>query len=255
METTLGKRAENVQTPKRNVSEKEQRNTWREDELVWVCWWVRSRDACMEELRESWREANGGQTEHEELACDGSCPGLILSVCAGWQKGCKGRLARPVLTDTHGTFGLIWTESQQIDGLRYLKHWQKQTFCEFSYNHQLQTCSPPHPLDSPLLICPRVLNPLTEFIYTQTVHMLLRHLVLHQQVVGLEKGRSHWGVGSCEGYWFVHGPDSFYPSLLSLYFLLSAQFEGFSLFWHRWEELEKKECCLCGWDKEMPKGM
>lgn len=152
-----------------------------------------------EELSETWREANGGQTEHEELACDGSCPGLILSVCAGWQKGCKGRLARPLLADTHGTFGLIWTEGQQIDGLRYLKHWQKQTFCEFSYNHQLQTCSPPHPLDSPLLICPRVLNPLTVFIYTQTVHTLLRHLVLHQQVVGLEKGRSHRGVGSCEG--------------------------------------------------------
>lgn len=37
----------------------------------------------MEELRESWREANGGQMEREELACDGSCPGLILSVCAG----------------------------------------------------------------------------------------------------------------------------------------------------------------------------
>lgn len=37
----------------------------------------------MEELRESRGEANGGQAEREELACDGSCPGLILSVCAG----------------------------------------------------------------------------------------------------------------------------------------------------------------------------
>lgn len=37
----------------------------------------------MEGLRESWGEAKGGQIECEELACDGSCPGLILSVCAG----------------------------------------------------------------------------------------------------------------------------------------------------------------------------
>lgn len=35
---------------------------------------------CMNGLRESWRQTNRGQTE---LACDGSCPGLILSVCAG----------------------------------------------------------------------------------------------------------------------------------------------------------------------------
>lgn len=28
-------------------------------------------------------ETNRDQTEREELACDGSCPGLILSVCAG----------------------------------------------------------------------------------------------------------------------------------------------------------------------------
>lgn len=36
-------------------------------------------------LREGWKDANGGQTE---LACKGSCPGLMLSVC----EGCKGRL-------------------------------------------------------------------------------------------------------------------------------------------------------------------
>lgn len=35
---------------------------------------------CMNGLRESWRQTNRGQME---LACDGSCPGLILSVCAG----------------------------------------------------------------------------------------------------------------------------------------------------------------------------
>lgn len=48
----------------RDVSEEEQRNTWSEDE------WGGG-----------WKEANGGQTEREEQACDGSCPGLILSVC------------------------------------------------------------------------------------------------------------------------------------------------------------------------------
>lgn len=139
VETTWGKTVESVQTPKRNVSEREQRNTWREDEWVWVCWWVRSRDAWMEDLRESWREANGGQTEHEELACDGSCPGLILSVSAGWQKGCKGRLVRPLLTATHTqrALRLIWTGSQQIDGLGY----PNRLLC-FSYDHQLSV----HPL-------------------------------------------------------------------------------------------------------------
>ena len=58
-------------------------------------------------LRESWREANGGQTEREELACDGSCPGLILSVCAGWQEGCKGRLDPSSHTHTH-TQRWVW---------------------------------------------------------------------------------------------------------------------------------------------------
>lgn len=37
-------------------------------------------------------EANRGQLEYEELACDGSYPGLILSVYSGWQDGSKGRL-------------------------------------------------------------------------------------------------------------------------------------------------------------------
>lgn len=58
---------------------REQRSTWREDERVFVR--VRSMNGGGK--KKSWREANGGQPEHEELACDGSCPGLILSVCAG----------------------------------------------------------------------------------------------------------------------------------------------------------------------------
>lgn len=95
---------------------REQRSTWREAERVCVC--VRSRDAWMEEARGgSCREANGGQPEREELACDGSCPGLILSVCAGWQKGCKGRLDPPSAAPpihTHTRLGLKPTDRQAM---------------------------------------------------------------------------------------------------------------------------------------------
>lgn len=92
----------------RSASEKEQRSTWREEEcaegsceLVMVVW------------GRSWRQTSGGQPEREELACDGSCPGLILSVCAGWQEGCKGRLS-PLLSHTH-PHSMVHTLNQQID--------------------------------------------------------------------------------------------------------------------------------------------
>lgn len=60
-----------------------------------------------------------------------------------------------------------------------------------------------------------MLNPSLNSI-THAVHAPLRHLLLHQQVVGLEKGSSHQGTGSCEGYWFTARPESFYLSITSL---------------------------------------
>lgn len=86
----------------------------------------------------------------------------------------------------------------------------------------------------------------------------IRHLLFHQQVVGLEKGRSHQGAGSCEGYWFMHRPDLLFPSIPTP-FLLSA-FPVFArglLYFDigMWRNKWNKEWNLCGWDKEMPKGM
>lgn len=59
----------------------EQRNTWRGDE--WLS--VGEKQRCMNGGVEGERagEANRGQLEYEELACDGLCPGLILSVYSG----------------------------------------------------------------------------------------------------------------------------------------------------------------------------
>lgn len=64
----------------RNGREKEQRNTWRGNE--WLS--VGEEQRCMNggvEGRSG--EANRGQMEYEEQACDGSCPGLILSLFSG----------------------------------------------------------------------------------------------------------------------------------------------------------------------------
>lgn len=62
------------------VREKEQRNTWRGNE--WLS--VGEEQKCMNSGVDGRAgEANSGQMEYEELACDGSCPGLILSLCSG----------------------------------------------------------------------------------------------------------------------------------------------------------------------------
>lgn len=68
------------------MREKEQRNTWRGSE--WLS--VGEEQRCMNGgVTGRAGEANGGQMEYEELACDGSCPGLILSLffwLTGWEK-------------------------------------------------------------------------------------------------------------------------------------------------------------------------
>lgn len=150
---------------------------------------------CMNGLRESWRQTNRGQTE---LACDGSCPGLILSVCAGWQEGCTGKLN----THTH------WYGEGAADRLGYPIR---------------PLCLPIRPpaLKPPqsLLVYSCILNPsLTANAPTLSIPHI-RHLLFHQQVVGLEKGRSHQGAGSCEGYWFMHRPDLLFPSIPTLFLL------------------------------------
>lgn len=189
---------------------------------------------CMNGLRESWRQTNRGQTE---LACDGSCPGLILSVCAGWQEGCTGKLN----THTH------WYGEGAADRLGYPIR---------------PLCLPIRPpaLKPPqsLLVYSCILNPsLTANAPTLSIPHI-RHLLFHQQVVGLEKGRSHQGAGSCEGYWFMHRPDLLFPSIPTL-FLLSAfpVFASGLLYFDigMWRNKWNKERNLCGWDKEMPKGM
>lgn len=189
---------------------------------------------CMNGLRESWRQTNRGQTE---LACDGSCPGLILSVCAGWQEGCTGKLN----THTH------WYGEGAADRLGYPIR---------------PLCLPIRPpaLKPPpsLLVYSCILNPsLTANAPTLSIPHI-RHLLFHQQVVGLEKGRSHQGAGSCEGYWFMHRPDLLFPSIPIL-FLLSAfpVFASGLLYFDigMWRNKWNKERNLCGWDKEMPKGM
>lgn len=191
---------------------------------------------CMNGLRESWRQTNRGQTE---LACDGSCPGLILSVCAGWQEGCTGKLNTHTHTDME--------REPQIDlGI-------PSGLCVFPYDHQLSSPPPPS-----LLVYSCILNPsLTANAPTLSIPHI-RHLLFHQQVVGLEKGRSHQGAGSCEGYWFMHRPDLLFPSIPTL-FLLSAfpVFASGLLYFDigMWRNKWNKERNLCGWDKEMPKGM
>lgn len=190
---------------------------------------------CMNGLRESWRQTNRGQTE---LACDGSCPGLILSVCAGWQEGCTGKLN----THTH------WYGEGAADRLGY----PIRPLC--------LPIRPPalKPPPQSLLVYSCILNPsLTANAPTLSIPHI-RHLLFHQQVVGLEKGRSHQGAGSCEGYWFMHRPDLLFPSIPTL-FLLSAfpVFASGLLYFDigMWRNKWNKERNLCGWDKEMPKGM
>lgn len=109
-----------------------------------------------------------------------------------------------------------------------------------------------------LLVYSCILNPsLTANAPTLSIPHI-RHLLFHQQVVGLEKGRSHQGAGSCEGYWFMHRPDLLFPSIPTL-FLLSAfpVFASGLLYFDigMWRNKWNKERNLCGWDKEMPKGM
>lgn len=190
---------------------------------------------CMNGLRESWRQTNRGQTE---LACDGSCPGLILSVCAGWQEGCTGKLN----THTH------WYGDGAADRLGY----PIRPLC---LPIRPPALKPPPPS---LLVYSCILNPsLTANAPTLSIPHI-RHLLFHQQVVGLEKGRSHQGAGSCEGYWFMHRPDLLFPSIPTL-FLLSAfpVFASGLLYFDigMWRNKWNKERNLCGWDKEMPKGM
>lgn len=190
---------------------------------------------CMNGLRESWRQTNRGQTE---LACDGSCPGLILSVCAGWQEGCTGKLN----THTH------WYGEGAADRLGY----PIRPLC---LPIRPPALKPPPPS---LLVYSCILNPsLTANAPTLSIPHI-RHLLFHQQVVGLEKGRSHQGAGSCEGYWFMHRPDLLFPSIPTL-FLLSAfpVFASGLLYFDigMWRNKWNKERNLCGWDKEMPKGM
>lgn len=190
---------------------------------------------CMNGLRESWRQTNRGQTE---LACDGSCPGLILSVCAGWQEGCTGKLN----THTH------WYGEGAADRLGY----PIRPLC---LPIRPPALKPPPPS---LLVYSCILNPsLTANAPTLSIPHI-RHLLFHQQVVGLEKGRSHQGAGSCEGYWFMHRPDLLFPSIPIL-FLLSAfpVFASGLLYFDigMWRNKWNKERNLCGWDKEMPKGM
>lgn len=125
--------------------------------------------------------------------------------------------------------------------------------CVFPYDHQLS--SPP---PQSLLVYSCILNPsLTANAPTLSIPHI-RHLLFHQQVVGLEKGRSHQGAGSCEGYWFMHRPDLLFPSIPTL-FLLSAfpVFASGLLYFDigMWRNKWNKERNLCGWDKEMPKGM
>lgn len=137
----------------------------------------------------SWRQASGGQPELEELACDGLWPGLILSVCAGWQEGCKGRL-RP---------------SSHI-------HTQKHTLCSI-FDHALAASLSPHLPTQTFLALSLHTKSISWCSHTHThtpaLHTLrIRHLLLHQQVVGLGRSRSHQGAGSCEGYWLMHWPDS-----------------------------------------------
>lgn len=151
---------------------------------------------CMNGLRESWRQTNRGQTE---LACDGSCPGLILSVCAGWQEGCTGKLN----THTH------WYGEGAADRLGY----PIRPLC---LPIRPPALKPPPPS---LLVYSCILNPsLTANAPTLSIPHI-RHLLFHQQVVGLEKGRSHQGAGSCEGYWFMHRPDLLFPSIPTLFLL------------------------------------
>lgn len=106
--------------------------------------------------------------------------------------------------------------------------------CVFPYDHHDHQLSRPPPPPS-LLVYSCILNPsLTANAPTLSIPHI-RHLLFHQQVVGLEKGRSHQGAGSCEGYWFMHRPDLLFPSIPTL-FLLSAFpciCKGFTLFWHR----------------------
>lgn len=103
---------------------------------------------CMNGLRESWRQTNRGQME---LACDGSCPGLILSVCAGWQEGCTGKLNTHTHTDME--------REPQIDlGI-------PSGLCVFPYDHQL---SSPPPISLGLLLHIKSLSNCkrTHFIHT-----------------------------------------------------------------------------------------
>lgn len=199
---------------------------------------------CMNGLRESWRQTNRGQMEREELACDGSCPGLILSVCAGWQEGCTGKLNTH--THTH------WYGEGAADRLGY----PIRPLCLPIRPPRPPALKPPPPPS--LLVYSCILNPsLTANAPTLSIPHI-RHLLFHQQVVGLEKGRSHQGAGSCEGYWFMHRPDLLFPSIPTL-FLLSA-FPVFArglLYFDigMWRNKWNKERNLCGWDKEMPKGM
>lgn len=206
-----------------NVSEKEQRNTWREDG-VWGCWWVRSRDAWMAELGESWREANRGQVKHEELACDGSCPGLILSVCAGWQEGCKERLD-PLLIATHSGLSLIWTESQQIGRLGY----RNSLLC-------VPLRPPNPPLSFHLPWSALHAKSLTEFNYT---HCPCSTPTSAAPPAGSWLGEGQKPPGN-RFIWrlLVHALTRFF-----LRFAFPLRLKGFSLFWHRQEKNrgEKKD--------------
>lgn len=173
-----------------------------------------------------------------------------------WLTGWEQREVRTLLTATHSALCQIWTVNQQADRLGYpIRHF---FFLPPPTPSLPSTDLPPF---STSLDLPHMLNPWLNSI-THAVHAPLRHLLLHQQVVGLEKGSSHQGTGSCEGYWFTAWPESFYLSIAVLFFTicfspctLKGLVSSDTDMRRTGKKKKKMKRRLCGWDKEMPKGM
>ncbi len=138
-----------------------------------------------------------------------------ISVC--WLTGGVQREVKPPpLSHTH-----THTHTQSAEcGLD-----RKQTDRQTRISHQVFVSSLTTTGSQPPPIRACILNPSLNSI-THTLSILhIRHLLLHQQVVGLEKGRSHRGAGSREGYWFTHWLDPFFLAPL-LSFCFPHSFKG-----------------------------
>lgn len=173
---------------------------------------------CMNGLRESWRQTNRGQMEREELACDGSCPGLILSVCAGWQEGCTGKLN----THTH------WYGEGAADRLGY----PIRPLCLPIRPPRPPALKPPPPISLGLLLHIKSLSNCkrTHFIHTP-------YQTSAVSPAGSWPGKGQESPGS-RFMWrlLVHAQTRsslpLHPYSVST-FCFPCICKGFTLFWHR----------------------